>query len=264
MSKQRIFRLGLLGKIILFLAVTLMPLAAITWWISVRALTTNLTDEFTSKGTAIAKSLASSGVDLLLTRDASTVQAIVDQFAAINGVKYVMVYDPQANLVAHTFSPLVPPGIVERNAVPGEVAQQVREISYPDPVTGAGQSIIDIGVPVLAGQLGTVRVGMDRAIIAAAASRSGEYLLLAFGGAALPASGAGALFAHRIIPPGGQLVQVAERVGQGDLSKLVPVQSRDEIGQLALTVNESIVRLRSPVQPEAERDEERRKHEDLQ
>src|SRR5207302_9184594 len=79
MNKQRTVRLGLLGKIILLLAVTLLPLAAITWWISVRALTTNLTDEFTSKGTAIAKSLASSGVDLLLTRDASTVQATVDQ-----------------------------------------------------------------------------------------------------------------------------------------------------------------------------------------
>ena len=264
MNGSRTFRIGLLAKIVLFTTAVLVPLAAITWWISVQRMTANLTDEFTSKGTAIAKSLASSGVDLLLTRDASTVQAIIDQFAAINGVKYVMVYDPQANLVAHTFSPLVPPGIVERNAVPGEAAQQIRDISYPDPVTGAAQNIIDIGVPVLAGQLGTVRVGMDRAIIAAAATRAGEYLLLAFGGAALLAIGAGALFARRIIRPVGQLVQVAERVGQGDLSKLVPVHSRDEIGQLAMTFNESIVRLRSLVQTEAERDEERRKHEDLQ
>src|SRR5258708_36246846 len=98
MKRQRKLRLGLLSKLILCLTVTLVPLAAITWWISIRALTTNLTDEFTSKGTAIAKSLASSGVDLLLTRDASTVQAIVDQFAAINGVKYVIVYDPQKTL----------------------------------------------------------------------------------------------------------------------------------------------------------------------
>ena len=60
------------------LALTLVPLAAITWWISVRAITANLTDEFTSKGTAIARSLASSAVDLLLTRDASTVQGLVD------------------------------------------------------------------------------------------------------------------------------------------------------------------------------------------
>src|SRR2546427_4318247 len=184
MNKPRKLRLGLLGKIILFLAATLVPLAAVTWWISVRALTTNLTAEFTSKGTAIAKSLASSGVDLLLTRDASPVQGIVDQFGAISGVKYVMVYDPQKTLVAHTFSPLVPAGIVEKNLVPGEAPQQIRDIAYPDPVTGAIQQIIDIGGPVLAGQLGTVRVGMDRSVITAAAARSRPYLLLVVSGLA--------------------------------------------------------------------------------
>lgn len=264
MNKPRKPRFGLLLKIILFLAATLVPLAAVTWWISVQALTRNMTEEFTSKGSAIAKSLASSGVDLLLTRDASTVQAIVDQFAAISGVKYVMVYDPQKTLVAHTFSPLVPGGIVEKNVVPGEVAQQIREIAYPDPVTGAEQRIIDIGVPVLAGQLGTVRVGMDKAVITVAATRSGRYLLLVFGGVALLAVLAGVVFAHRITKPVALVVRVAERVGQGDLSKLVPVASRDEIGQLALTFNDTVVRLRSLVQTETERDDERRKREELQ
>ena len=264
MNVQRILRLGLLGKIVLFLAVTLVPLAMITWWISVRAMSTNMTDEFTSKGTAIARSLASSSVDLLLTRDASTVQAAVDQFAAISGVKYVMVYDPQKTLVAHTFSPLVPSGLVERNLVPGEAAQQIRDITYADPVTGAGQQIIDIGVPILAGQLGTVRVGMDRTIITAAAAKSGRNLILVFGGVALAAVLAGAIFAHRITQPVMQVVRIAERVGQGDLSKLVMVKSRDEIGQLASTFNDTVVRLRSLVQTETERDEERQKREDLQ
>src|SRR2546428_10417237 len=191
MNKPRKLRFGLLPKIILFLAATLVPLAAITWWISVQALTTNLTEEFTSKGSAIAKSLASSGVDLLLTRDASTVQGIVDQFGAINGVKYVMVYDPQRTLVAHTFSPLVPAGIVEKNLVPGEAAQQIRAIAYPDPVTGAIQQIVDIGVPVPAGQLGPARAGRDRSTITAAAARAGQYLLLGFCGGAVRAALAG-------------------------------------------------------------------------
>ena len=174
MNKQRALRFGLLTKIILFLAVTLVPLAAITWWISVRALTTNLTEEFTSKGTAIARSLASSGVDLLLTRDASTVQGTVDQFGAINGVKYVMVYDPARNLVAHTFAPLVPAGIVDKNLVPGEMSEQVKEVEYADPVTGADRRIIDVDVPVLSGQLGTVRVGMDRSVIEHTAAEAGR------------------------------------------------------------------------------------------
>src|SRR5262245_65290033 len=156
-----------------------------------------------------------------------------------------MVYDPKKTLVAHTFAPLVPPGIIDRNLVPGDAAQQIREITYPDPVSRATQHIIDIGVPVLAGQLGTVRVGMDRSIIAAAAARSGQYLLLVFVGVAMLAVLAGVLFAHQITRPVTQVVRVAERVGQGDLSKLVTVASRDEIGQLAATFNDTVVRLRS-------------------
>src|SRR5262249_14154191 len=157
-----------------------------------------LSDEFTSKGTAIAVSLASSSVDLIINRDASTVQALVDQFAAINGVAYVMVYGADKRLIAHTFVPLVPAGIIEENVVPGSAAKQVREISYADPTGGVRRHVLDIGVPMLGGQLGTVRVGMDQAIITAAATRSGNQLLLVFAAAAVLAGLAGIIFARRI------------------------------------------------------------------
>src|SRR5262249_56157453 len=75
---------------------------------------------------------------------------------------------------------------------------------------------------------------------------------------------AGVIFAQRITRPVALLVRASERVGQGDLARLVPVTSRDEIGQLAETFNQTIVRLRGQVQTEAERDEEKRKREELQ
>src|SRR5204863_498012 len=261
-------RFGLLPKIIVFLAVMLIPLAAVTWYASVRTLRAQMTEEFTSKGTAIANSLASSGVDLILNRDASTVQARVDEVIsgkdAISGVAYVMVYDPQKTLIAHTFHPIVPPDLIDKNLVPGETPKQVREIHYAHPVTGAMRSIIDVGVPMLAGQLGTVRVGMDKAIIEAAAAKPGWYLLLMFGGVALLAMMAGAVFARRITRPLGEIVRAAEQVGRGALSHTVRVRSRDEIGQLARTFNDTVTRLRSQVTTETERDEEKRRREDLQ
>ena len=257
-----VFRLPV--KIGLFFAAILVPLAIITWTISVRTIGVKMTEEFTSKGAAIANSLASSSVDLILNRDASTVQALVDQFAAINGVAYVVIYDAQKMLIAHTFAPIVPAGLADKNVVTAETGQTVREIQYPDPVTGQTREMIDIGVPLLGGQLGTVRVGMNKAIIAAAASQAGWSLLTVFGGVAVVAILAGVLFARRITRPVTLMVKVSRSVGQGDLSKLVPVASRDEIGQLAQTFNETIVELRSKVQSEAERDEERRKREELQ
>ena len=258
-------RFGLLGKITLFLVAILVPLAAVSWTLAYRSLKDNLTREFTDKGSAIANSLASSGADLIVNRDASTVQAQVDEFAKINGVAYVMVYDAQFTLVAHTFAPVVPKGIVERNVVPGQSTKpQVKDITYVDPRTGREREIIDIGVPMLGGQLGTVRVGMDRSIITTAAVQGGNSLLLIFSTIAGVAVLAGVIFARRITRPVSALMSGAERVGRGDLSQLVPVTSRDEIGQMAVTFNDSIVRLRALVQTEADRDEERRKREDLQ
>jgi methyl-accepting chemotaxis protein len=257
-------RFGLLTKIIVFLAAVLIPLAAITWFISVQTLRRQMTDEFTSKGSAIANSLASSGVDLILTRDASTVQALIDQFANISGVAYVMVYDQGKNQIAHTFVPFVPPDLVDKNLVSGDSIRQVRDISFAHPVTGATRHIIDIGVPMLGGTLGTVRVGMDRSIIDDAAIQAGWFLFSVFGGVAVVAVLCGVLFARRITRPLDQIVRAAERVGRGDLSETVKVRSRDEIGQLAATFNESVVRLRSQVITETERDDEKKKREELQ
>jgi twitching motility protein PilJ len=257
-------RFGLLPKMIVFLAVVLVPLAAITWYVSVRTLRQEMTEEFTSKGTAIANSLASSGVDLILTRDASTVQALIDQFVSIGGVHYVMVYDPDQHLIAHTFHPVVPPDLIAKNLVPGDVAKQVRDVVYQHPVTGASQAIIDVGVPMLGGQLGTVRVGMNKAVIDAASTRAGWFLLAIFGTVALGAIVAGGIFARRLTRPIVEIVRAAEHVGRGDLSHTVAVPSRDEIGALARTFNDTVVRLRAHVTTEAERDEERRRRETLQ
>ncbi|HWM80357.1 MAG TPA: methyl-accepting chemotaxis protein [Methylomirabilota bacterium] len=257
-------RLGLRGKMVLFLVAALIPLAAITWYVSARSLRTSMAAEFSSKGEAIASSLATSGVDLISTRDASSVQSLVDEFAKIRGVAYVLVYDPQKTLIAHTFSPVVPAGIVDKNPVPGNVARQVREIEYQDPARRTTRQITDVGMPMAGGKIGTVRVGMDRAIINEAATVAGRQLLLLFGGVAALVLIGGVLLADRIARPVTQLVQAAQRVGQGDLSETVPVRSRDEIGALGQAFNEAIVRLRSQVQTESERDDERRRREELQ
>jgi methyl-accepting chemotaxis protein len=258
-------RFGLLAKITVFLVLVLLPVAIVSWIIAYRSLQENLSREFTDKGSAIANSLSSSAADLVVNRDASTVQAQVDEFAKISGVAYVMVYDPQRVLIAHTFAPVVPKGIIEMNVVPGQTTKpQVKELTYLDPRGGGEREIIDIGVPMLGGRLGTVRVGMDKSIITTAAVGAGNFLLKILGGIAAVAVLSGVMFAQRITRPVNALMSVAERVGRGDLSQLVPVTSRDEIGQMAVTFNESIVRLRSLVQTETDRDDERRKREELQ
>jgi methyl-accepting chemotaxis protein len=74
----------------------------------------------------------------------------------------------------------------------------------------------------------------------------------------------GAVLARNISVPIHDLGRAAQAVSTGNLDVQVPVRSGDEIGRLSATFNETVVRLRSLVRTEAERDEERRKREDLQ
>ena len=247
-------RFGLGAKIMLLGAGVLIPLAALTWLISVESLRRNMTQEFTSKGVSIAESMANSAVDPILTRDASTVQALVDQYVGNSGVAYVLVYDAHNAIIAHTFVPRVPPALIEQHRGAGTQSHQVREIRYADPATGTERQIIDAAVPMLAGRLGMVHVGMDQAIIAAAATRAGNSLLLLFAAIAALSTAAAALFARRVTKPLTRLTDAATRVGRGDLTELVPITSRDEVGLLTATFNNTVVRLRSQVQTEAERD----------
>ena len=84
------------------------------------------------------------------------------------------------------------------------------------------------------------------------------------GVAALGIVGVGTVLGRRIGTPLQDLAAAARRVSDGDLGVQVPVRSEDEIGRLTATFNDTIVRLRSQVQTEAERDEERRTRQELQ
>jgi len=256
--------LGLRAKILLFLGVLLLAVTAVAALVMTLTLRRQVRGEFQSKGEAIARSLANSGVDLLLNRDASTIQSLVDQFADIEGVAYVLVYGPQQDVIAHTFAPFMPPGLIEQNRVPGERPSQARQITLADPATGRSRSILDVGVPVLAGQLGTVRVGMDLDLVDAAALRAAASLVALLAGLALAAFAVSWLLVGRLVRPIEGLVAIARRVGDGDLTRLAPVTSSDEIGALAGTWNETIVRLRRLVLTEADRDRERLQREELQ
>lgn len=72
------------------------------------------------------------------------------------------------------------------------------------------------------------------------------------------------MLVRRISVPIRELSAASEKVSTGDLTVEVPVRSRDEVGQLAATFNQTVARLRGQVSTEAERDEERRKRNELQ
>jgi hypothetical protein len=153
---------GLLPRTLLVLvglfAVTVLALGAFLAW----SIDRTLTAEFEAKGRGVAENIAGAGLDTLLNHDPATVQALIDERRdGTPGLAYVLVADERAAVVAHTFVPRVPDEVLRSPGDPhSTVVQRTR-------VAGVGDCI-DVCSPILAGQVGYVHVGMDRAPIRAA------------------------------------------------------------------------------------------------
>jgi methyl-accepting chemotaxis protein len=214
---------------------TIVITAVFTAWIMNR----RLTDQYESKGTAIAHSVANSSVDALLYRDASTVQSLVDQYLETEGVAYVFVVDAKDDIVCHTFVPGIPENIRDFHA------DKHRTMSRPVYLQGLGPCV-DVSSPILEGEVGYVHVGIDRkpirdsvatAVMQQAALMTNLFLL-------------GGIIAYvlmrRLVRPlqqmQGMLRDIAE--GEGDLTAQITITSRDEVGESAHWFNTFLGKLR--------------------
>jgi phosphoserine phosphatase RsbU/P len=234
-------RASLFTKTLVLIVVLFSIIATATSILSGWNLYRNLTQEYQSKGVAIAKSIADSSVDLLLNADVSTIQSVVDQFTEIEGVSYVIVFDGRGEAISHTFVPGVPGDVLE-------LQRQTRTQAFDDGaltnnlrVEGMGD-FLDIGLPILAGIAGYVHVGMDRSLIrsriwAAVATQQGLMFVIF-----LLSAVAAYMFVKRISQPLEQLAAHAGKLATQDFSQPVtgpsdidqlPQKSQDEVGKLA-------------------------------
>lgn len=250
---------GVQAKIVLFLVVTLAVLSLLAGLASSLTLQNRLTEEVRSKGEALGRGLAASAEPLLETADDPGLDRLVSRFTEVEGVDYLAIYDAAGRLRADNLAGAVPEPLAEAPAGT-EVASAERMMR----LAGESRRVLDVTVPIAGGALGTARVGVGLEGVAAQSRRATLDLLVMLGMMAAVAVLFALLFTSRIVRPIRQLVTVARRVGKGDLSKLARVRSRDEIGLLARTFNESVVSLRGLVRTEEERDEERRRREQLQ
>lgn len=226
MIMSKLFKKTLIIIIALF-AIISITIALSSGW----NLYNDLIQEYKSKGTAIAKSIANSSVETLLNRDASTVQAMIDQFLEIMGVSYVFVVDSQGEIISHTFVPNIPEEILN---IKNEQTKSVPKIQdlY---VEGRG-NFIDISSPILEGAFGFVHVGMDKGIIMSqmksAMIRQLYLLAIIFVISIFIAY----ILVNRVSQPLNKLTEYSKKLASHDFSSAVDIKSDDEIGLLADTM----------------------------
>lgn len=239
MRTPQLFTKVLIALLVLF-ALAGGAMSIYTSWILER----NMTEEFENKGRTIAQSIANSSVDIILYRDASTIQNTIDQYLQTQGVGYIYLTNEEGDVLAHTFVPEVPEQMrqlaaqLRKNAKGGATPKEINLVSNPE----MGE-FIDVSSPILAGELGRVHVGMDRGVIQKAIRSVIIQQLMLIGLVFVVSSVAAFLFMRRIARPLQQLTDCSQELASRDPSKtnysepvttLGPITNRkDEVGHLA-------------------------------
>lgn len=225
----------LLKKTLLFMLVAFGVIAAVSSSYSAWTLNQRLTREYKSKAKAIGRSLANSSVELLLSEEAARIQSKIDQFLEIEGVSYVLVLSRAGDVVAHTFVPQVPPQIIDalwnlRSRERGRI-RTLRVITV-----SATDQYIHVSQPVLAGEAGSVHIGMSKTLINAAIRESvmdNQILTLVL---FLACAVAAYFFTDRISKPLMRLTEYARRIRNREFDTPIDIPPGDEVGELATTL----------------------------
>ena len=151
MNIQRLFQKTLFGIFLLFGII-----AVSTSWVCIATVDSQLSEEYVSNSKGIAKTIADASVDIILNRDLSALQSLIDQFLEIQGINYIYIVNESGEFLAHTFVPGIPEQILASD--PSNTETVERRLSGAD-------SYVEVGSPILAGVAGTVHIGMDKSLI---------------------------------------------------------------------------------------------------
>jgi len=226
MIMSKLFKKTLFIIIVLF-GVIAFTIAISSGW----NLYNDLIQEYKSKGTAIAKSIAGSSVETILNRDASTVQAMIDQFLEIVGVSYVFVVDSQGEIISHTFVPSIPHEILKIRAEKTKTVTKIQDLH----IEGKGD-FIDISAPILEGAIGFVHVGMDKGIIMSQMKSAMVRQLYLLSIIFLLSIAIAYMLVNKVSQPLNKLTEYSKKLASHDFSSAVDIKSDDEIGLLADTM----------------------------
>lgn len=199
--------------------------SALTAW----TLYDRLTQEYMSKGSAIARSIAGASQEILLVRDAATVQSMIDQYLEIEGVAYVFVVDGENLVVSHTFVPEMPRKL---RGIRGDKSGLVSTEMKLEPFG----RVIDICAPILAGVAGYVHVGMDKELIMAYFWEVVMEMQMLLATAFWVCVGILYLVTRRISRPLAQLTAHAKKLAAHDFTATIDIRTGDELEVLGRTM----------------------------
>jgi adenylate cyclase len=232
----KIFRLSLKVKLSLLITLLIVLSVLVVGNFLLNQAEQSLTAEITKRGLTIAKDLAASAKNPLVTHDELTLNLIVRDALRDEDVSYVIFVDDDNKIVAHGDLNLVGK-LVER---PNQLKPLGGELLVQTYADTRGGRIIDFAVPL---EFSKVRIGAlylgfsDRAIRQTIAKARNQTIWIS---AVMILGGiAGAIILAIVMTrPIFKLAQGTKAVAAGSFDIALPITSRDEIGDLTQSFNE--------------------------
>ncbi len=178
-----------------------------------------------------ARLLAESLAKPLAIDDLVTVRQVIRRGAsAIRDVSYILVEDPTGAIVAHSFDREVPAGLTEHQfrREMGAVLQQVEV---------GGHNVMDASAPILGGKAGHLHVGLSDFAVTAALESVQEAIVWTLVICMILGQLLALVLAFVLTRPIHHLVDISNRLGEGDFAARAKVYAEDEVGRLAVAVN---------------------------
>lgn len=231
--RQRMGYVRIQYKILGLVVGVVVLLSTMIVWQMGNILTTNLRDQVDKRLVSIGSDTAARATnELLINNTYAVYELIQDTLKNNEDVLYIFVTDPSGDVLAHTFGQAFPNELLGVNTLKsGE--------KYHLTVFQSEAGIVrDVAVPILDGELGTVRVGvteiglrrvvwqMTWKVIAIALFVSVVGILAAV------------LLTRVLVRPIQELVSLTQRVAEGELDVQGQVHDQDEVGILTEAFND--------------------------
>ena len=189
--------------------------------------------ELERRGEAIARNLTANSTDALLTDDLYSLYELVNRTKVSDAdIRYILIINPKGAVRVSTFgSDAIPHGLLEANMPQLSQPSQLRRLKTEEGL------IRDIGVPILQGKAGTVRVGMSDRALEAAVRRDTRNLSMMAALSAILGFAISYLLADYLTRPLNQLLRAVQSVSSGNLSQRITSPGKDEVGQLEKAFN---------------------------
>ena len=197
-------------------------------------------DEIERRASAIGTTLSEVVAGFVATKDTLALHAIVTKYSFLDGVAYVFVQDRSGKVLSQSLEPF--PVELRSSLISDPESQPQSRL-----LVLRGRSVYTTIMPILGGQLGAVHVGFWNDTVEQEIRRALAQIVGLLAAVLVLAISMSIILSQNIVKPILRLTAVADSMSKGDLDTPVGISSRDEIGNLAKSLERMRTSLKAAV-----------------